>query len=268
MKSPHNREQTYRIDTVYGLSGIQAGMPRLRERRYGVIAPHGSTGEGREDNEDDVNRSRFIKRLADSGDSISSIAAHDDGELNDSTLSGESATGPQQEYRVPTRIVVIGDTLAQHMVTAADRLVGIELLAFGRTAESVLSLPASPVADVMVIEISTLHAGATREIIHWLDESQARQALVVYRFAAAEALQRLPASRIQTVRAPVTPIVVRNLCTGMVSARVQTKRELQPGRCRHAYLSACNDVESRENGVRSSVGPLNTRESVPYNPRS
>lgn len=225
MSTSNKSEQTYRIGAVARLTGIQPETLRIWERRYGVVAPPRSAGGGREYSENDVTRLRLIKQLVNSGDAISSVAGLDGEALSARTLLSKSTMSPQHGRREPTRVVVIGDTLAEHMTAAADRLEGIELLAFGRTAESVLPLPTSPVVDVMVIETSTLHAETTREIIHWLDESQARQALVVYRFAAAEALQRLPASRIQTVQAPVTPVVVRNLCTGMASTRVLAMHE-------------------------------------------
>ena len=69
--------------------------------------------------------------------------------------------------------------------------------------------------NMLVIEVATLHTDTTRQIIDWLEDIGAHKALVIYRFASSEALQRLPGARIQTVRAPVTPLVVRNLCLGM-----------------------------------------------------
>lgn len=213
--SAHDR-QTYRIGTVAKLTGISPDTLRIWERRYAVVEPRRSPGGDREYTRDDIERLQLIKQLIDGGDTIGTIAGLDTEALvSRSAQSTASQTLISQAPHEPCRIIAIGETIAPLLQAEAGGLDGIELLAAELTIDDCLAaLPRNPV-DVLVIEIPTVHADTTKQIVGWLEDAGARKALVVYRFATTDALQRLPAARIQTVRAPVTPIVVRNLCLGM-----------------------------------------------------
>jgi hypothetical protein len=216
MNKTNESEQKYRIGTVARLTGISPDTLRVWERRYGIVEPVRSAGGGREYARSDIERLQLIKRLVDSGDAIGSIAGLDmpsliersAGEFSTAQVAGKADTGP-------CRIIVVGETIAAMIRADIDTLDDIELLAAGTTVESCMKERPSSVADVLVMEIPTVHTDTTRQIIDWLEDTGAQKALLIYRFSATDALQRLPAARIQTVRAPVTPVVVRNLCLGM-----------------------------------------------------
>jgi DNA-binding transcriptional MerR regulator len=186
------------------------------ERRYQVVTPVRAAGGGREYTSDDVERLQLIKQLVDAGDAISSIARLDNESLIARSMQTFSAVAATEKLPPgPCRIVVVGATLAGRLSAEAEAMSGVELLAASPTIEACLSGRPSEPADVLVIEIPTVHADTTRQILGWLEDIGAQKALVVYRFASTEALQQLPAARVQTVQAPVTPLVVRNLCLGM-----------------------------------------------------
>jgi hypothetical protein len=158
----------------------------------------------------------MIKQLVDGGHAIGSIARLDTGSLiTRSVQTFSSAAAAEKLPHKPCRIIVVGATLVGRLNAGADTMSGIELLAASPNIESCLSDRPHQPADVLVIEIPTVHADTTRQILAWLDDIGAQKALVVYRFAATDVLQQLPAARVQTVRAPVSPVVVRNLCLGM-----------------------------------------------------
>jgi hypothetical protein len=209
-------EPTYRIGTVARLTGISPDTLRIWERRYGVVNPMRSAGGGREYTARDVERLQLIKQLVDSGDAIGSIAGLDTGALVARSMQTFSATVVAGKApRKPCSIMVVGEALAPRLLAQASALDGLEVVAAGATIRDCLaSRPRRPV-EVLVIEIATVHEDTTREVISWLEDAGAQRALVVYRFAAADVLQRLPAARVQSVRAPVTPDVVRDLCLGM-----------------------------------------------------
>ena len=238
MTDPGGTSQRYRIGTVARLTGISPDTLRIWERRYAVVEPVRSPGGGREYSSEDIERLQLIKQLVDSGDAIGSIAALDTETLIARSMQTfSSALAAEQAPRKPCRIIVAGETLAGQLREAADTLDGIQLLAAYPTIEACLSARPHPPADVMVIEVPTVHADTTRQILDWLETIGAHKALLVYRFAAADALQRLPAARVQTVRAPVTPRVVRGLCVGM-----------QP-------LASVTDAGPSETGVNLSISP-------------
>jgi hypothetical protein len=126
-----------------------------------------------------------------------------------------SAAAAEKLLHKPCRIIVVGATLAGRLKSGADTRSGIKLLVASPNIESCLSDRPHQPAGVLVIEIPTVHADTTRQIFAWLDDIGAQKALVVYRFAATDVLQQLPDARVQTVRAPVSPVVVRNLRLGM-----------------------------------------------------
>jgi hypothetical protein len=215
MSSRQTTEQRYRIGAVSRLTGVNPDTLRMWERRYGVVEPVRAPGGGREYSGDDVARLQLIKRLVDGGDAIGSIAGLDTGILFSRYRQAFGSAAAGRAPRKPCRIIVAGEALAARVQAEAGALKGVELLAAGPTLDDCLSGRPHRTADVLVIEIATVHVDTSRQIVGWLETAGARRALVVYRFSTAEALQRLPAARIQTVRAPVSPVVVRNLCLGM-----------------------------------------------------
>lgn len=216
MTKTRNIEQRYRIGTVARLTGISPDTLRIWERRYGAVEPLRSAGGGREYTSVDVERLQLIKQLVDSGDAVGSIATLDTETLIARSMQAfSSASVSSKAPGRPCRVIVVGETLAPRLQAESDALEGIELLAAAPTIESCLSAPAQQTADVLVIEIPTVHADTTRQLIKWLDDAGAQKALLVYRFSTADALQRLPVTRIQSVQAPVTTDVIRSLCLGM-----------------------------------------------------
>lgn len=210
------KEQTYRIGTVARLTGISPDTLRVWERRYAVVKPLRSPGGDRKYTAGDVERLQLIKQLVDSGDAIGSIAGLDTGALIARSMQTFSASVVAEKApRKPCSVIVAGEALAPRLLSQASALDGIEVLAAGATIQDCLASRPRETVDVLVVEISTLHEDTTRQIIGWLEDAGAQKALVVYRFAAADVLRRLPAARVQTVRAPVTPGVVRNLCLSM-----------------------------------------------------
>ncbi|MDX1697712.1 MAG: MerR family transcriptional regulator [Thiohalobacterales bacterium] len=222
MKASTQEEQTYRIGTVARLTGISPDTLRVWERRYGVVQPLRSAGGDRGYTRAHIERLRLIKRLVDGGDAIGSIAGLDTEALRERSLPDlETDVASVSVTRGPCRIVVVGETLAGLLQAEADGLDDIELVASKLSMDALLADHHRQPADVLVIEMPTVHDDTTRQIVGWLEDAGAQKALVVYRFATADALQRLPAARIQTVRAPVTPIVIRNLCLGMRPVEVK-----------------------------------------------
>ena len=218
MTESTSSSQTYRIGTVARLTGISPDTLRIWERRYAVVDPMRSPGGGREYTASDVERLQLIKQLVDSGDAIGSIAGLDTQALIARSMQTFSATVVADKApRKPCSVVAVGEALASQLLAHAGTLKGMEVVAAGATVQDCLALrPRQPV-DVLVIEIATVHEDTTRRLMDWLEDTGAQRALVVYRFAAADVLQRLPAARVQVVRAPVTPDVIRSLCLSMQS---------------------------------------------------
>jgi DNA-binding transcriptional MerR regulator len=216
MGDRHTTQQTYRIGTVARLTGISPDTLRVWERRYAVVEPGRSAGGGREYSGNDVERLQLIKQLVDHGDAIGSIAGLDTEALLARSMQAFSRSAAADKVpRRPCSLLVAGETLAPLLQAETEALEGIDLRAVAATLPDCLAQQPRRPVDVLVIEIPTVHAETARQVVGWLEDAGAQKALLVYRYAADDALQRLPAARVQTVRAPVTASVIRGLCLGM-----------------------------------------------------
>jgi hypothetical protein len=82
---------------------------------------------------------------------------------------------------------------------------------------------------VLVIEQATLYEDTAARVIDWLDRAQAAHAVVVYRYASAEALSRLPLSKCSALRAPVNPRTLQAHCLSITYAMPAVPAPLAAG---------------------------------------
>jgi DNA-binding transcriptional MerR regulator len=219
-----NASMTYRIGAVSRLTGIAPDTLRIWERRYGVVQPQRSPAGGRLYSSDDVTRLTLLKQLVDAGDAIGTIAHL---ELEDLKQRAGLATAARPAGAAasgsPCRVLLIGRNLAQALESAADRLRkgNVEVVA---CVEDVSRLPDSAEADVLVLEQTTLHEDTATRIGDLIQRCSARSALVIYRYASSQALQRLPASRCTALRAPLQPAALQSFCLAVMGGGVPARR--------------------------------------------
>jgi DNA-binding transcriptional MerR regulator len=208
----------YRIGSVARLTGISADTLRVWERRYAAVTPQRSPSGGRLYDADDIARLRLIKQLVDSGDSIGTVAS-----LGRAALEARAAqTRPALPLTVsaePCRLVVIGESLGVKMKADEDRLSGILLVASYENLRAFQSESEEIQADVLLIEQSTLQADTALRVVDWMNRIHAAYAIVVYRFAARDSLQRLPRSRCSALRAPVDAQTIHSQCIAIHAQR-------------------------------------------------
>lgn len=207
-----NKEKSegYRIGAVSRLTGISTDSLRVWERRYQTVTPARTESGDRYYSPEDVSRLKIMKRLVDTGDSISAIATLGEHELQKrlSANQPEPAATPEQ----PCSLIVIGESLAASMLAQQDILTQVTLTQTFNNTASFQARPDSINADVLVIEQPTLHVDNAIQINDWINQLRVHTAIVVYRFAARDALNRLPAAKCVTLRAPVSPATIQNQC--------------------------------------------------------
>ncbi len=210
--STKNKEKSegYRIGAVSRLTGISTDNLRVWERRYQTVTPARTDSGDRYYSSEDVSRLKLIKRLVDAGDSISSVAALDQDALQQrlSVTQPEPAPAPEQ----PCNVVVIGESLATSMLAERDSLTQITLTQTFKTTASFQGQSDKIEADALVIEQPTLHVDNAIQINDWIIQTGVHTAIIVYRFAARDALDRLPAAKCTTLRAPVRPSTIQSQC--------------------------------------------------------
>jgi DNA-binding transcriptional MerR regulator len=201
----------YRIGTVSKLTGISPDTLRIWERRYQVVTPQRSSAGGRLYNAEDISRLKLIRQLVDKGDTIGVLAGLSYAELQDrlsATRNVAAITAPQ----APCRLIVIGESLRLKMEAAKDALEQIELVACFDSVQAFQSEAETVEGDILLIEQPTLQLETAVHIADWVNRVAASHAIVVYRYAARESLQRLPRMKCSTLRAPVDAETVQSRC--------------------------------------------------------
>ena len=219
------KSEGYRIGAVARLTGISADNLRVWERRYQAVTPARTDSGDRYYSPEDVSRLKLIKRLLDSGDSISSIATLAEDKLQQrlSVNQPEFTSAPEQ----PCHVVVIGDSLGAAMRAEQESLTQITLTQIFTNTASFLAHSDKIEADVLVIEQPTLHVDNAIQINDWINRLRVHTAIVVYRFAARDALNRLPAARCIILRAPVRPSTIQSQCIHRASVQLKAFAEIE-----------------------------------------
>jgi hypothetical protein len=161
-----------------------------------------------------------MKQLVDAGDAIGEVAT-----LDLDALQGRSAEA-QRSPRAPRlltgaeacRVLLVGESLAREIQAAGDTLT--VMTPVGRYADiaDFEARAGGAEADVLVIEQATLHDDTAKRVIDWLIRAKAAHAVLVYRYASAEALQRLPVSKCSALRAPVDALTLQAHCLSRMHA--------------------------------------------------
>ena len=224
MTKPEASHSGYKIGAVSKLTGISPDTLRIWERRYAAVTPLRSAGGGRLYTTDDIARLKLIRRLVDQGDSIGVVAALSHEELQarlDETRSVEAIASPS----VPCRLVVVGELLSLKLEAEMDSLPGITMAASYDSLRAFEADTSRIDADILVIEQPSLQAETSLQVVDWLSRVNAAHAVVVYRFATRDSLDRLPGSRCSTLRAPLDPKTLESHCIALMRRPSALQRE-------------------------------------------
>jgi DNA-binding transcriptional MerR regulator len=215
MAKPEASTSGYKIGAVSKLTGISPDTLRIWERRYAAVTPLRSAGGGRLYTTEDIARLKLIRRLVDQGDSIGVVAGLSHDELQarlDATSSVEAIATPS----VPCRLVVVGELLSLKLEAEMDSLTGITMAASYDSLQSFQADTSSVDADILVIEQPSLQAETSLKVTDWIARVNAAHAVVVYRFATRDSLDRLPGSKCSTLRAPLDPKTLESHCIALM----------------------------------------------------
>lgn len=211
---------TYRIGAVARLTGVAADTLRVWERRYGAVSPQRSARGGRLYSPDDVARLRLMKYLVESGDAISTVATLGLDALRARVADARSL--PLQpgkaDGETPVRVLLVGESLSAAVQGAPGGLPGITPVTTYKDMADFEAGAGKQSAEILVVELATLHEDSGARILDWLGRTGAEHALVVYRYASADALLRLPVSKCLALRAPVDASALQAHCVAISHA--------------------------------------------------
>ncbi len=214
----------YKIGTVSKLTGISPDTLRIWERRYAVVTPQRSPGGGRLYATEDIARLKLIRRLVDKGDTIGVVAGLSQEELQ-ARLSETQSVAVVAAPQMPCRAAVIGELMGLKLEAEREALTDIVIAASYDSVQAFLADTATIEADILVLEQPTLQAETAVQVVDWMARVNASHAVVIYRFAARDTLERLPGSRCSTLRAPVDAQTVQSHCVAQMGRRAPVEPE-------------------------------------------
>lgn len=219
---PDDRPETgYRIGTVSRLTGIPTETLRIWERRYQVVSPDRSGGASRLYTRADIERLTLLKLLVDRGVAIGSVARLDDARLRErAALLGRDAgpAAPSLPAGRPLAIAVMGEVLPlrlRHDPVGDDWLTVVSATRGPAEFEAALG---DTRPDIAVLEYPAVHRDTVREIRRLVRLAGVRRAIVVYGFAARDALALLDEPAFALVRAPLTTDDLRRECRRVIES--------------------------------------------------
>jgi DNA-binding transcriptional MerR regulator len=188
----------HRIGSVSRVAGVPVSTLRMWEGRHAAFAPTKTEGRHRLYSEDDVLRARLLRQLTEAGHSIGGIARLAAAQLQELLVQSRSADAQRRAPAAPRRlcVVVVGTALAARITSARwQHLLGdtvLEIRRIYRTIEEALAAdPSALHADVLLARTTALQPGADAQLLQLLQQLQARHAILLYSFGAAQALGAL-----------------------------------------------------------------------------
>ncbi|PPE74037.1 hypothetical protein C3942_11655 [Solimonas fluminis] len=200
------REDAYRIAAVSRLTGMPIPTIRMWERRYGVVAPARSTGNGRLYSRSDIDRLVLLKAAVDAGHAIGTIASLSDDQIR-ARLGGAMHRLPPQA-RSSCRIGVEGAALLDRLRQAWSARTDIQLSAASASPDS----PGEEGLDALIVEIATLAPPALKALRQLRSAVRPGLTVVVYGFGTRQALARLDEEGVLAVGMPADPAHLARIC--------------------------------------------------------
>lgn len=229
---PKNQQKTleepvYRSGAVARLTGIPVQTLRVWERRYKIVGPRQSATGQRLYAHADVARLAVIKQLVDSGHAIGSIAMLGLEQLRAmlDQISNATPSLPRHAGRIamnalqPVRVAIVG--LALNLRVEHHQLASLQVVATSPNAALAGEALRGLTADVLLIELPTLHRETSETVRSLAQQLGARRIVVEYGLGSQRDEQALRALGCSLVHAPLDIEQLESLC-GAPSASFQS----------------------------------------------
>lgn len=195
-------ESQYTIGAVARLTGLSTQLIRAWEQRYGAVIAERSGNGRRIYGTGDVEKLGLLKVLTERGIAISTIANLDVAALR--ARVGEADQVALRPLQGDVRVAALGafvcDILRRDVVDTNP----IDIVACGVDEAAFLDDSKQSAPDVLIVELTHLHADCAEHVQRLRDATDAGDTIVVYGFGRGEDEQRLVALGFRLLRIPVT----------------------------------------------------------------
>jgi len=200
------------------MTGIAPETLRAWERRYALVKPARAGGRNRLYSPEDIKRITLVKALVDAGHPVGSVASLGGAQLE--ALRKASHVAPRETappvVRRRGRLGLVGRGLAGRL---RENGIWTSALESAFVVDAVGDIDAHEnSADVVVIDLPTVHEDTVDMVSEALSRASARAAVVVYEFGARGAISALEASGALCLKGPVSAVEVDRACADVLSA--------------------------------------------------
>ena len=194
--SPRVSQPTFRSGAAARMAGMPVATLRIWEQRYQAVQPTTAPSGHRLYSVTDVERVTMMRQLTQQGHAIGLLAALDIAQLRELMLNHSSTDAPTAR-QAPTRLVVVGQAMAQRLKRLAAGQYGshtAQVVAYFDTladAAQAAQAWAGARTDLLLWQAASLQTGMADELRKAQDAWSARTVAVAYHFSSAPARQEL-----------------------------------------------------------------------------
>jgi DNA-binding transcriptional MerR regulator len=194
--------QLFKIGAVSRLTGVSVHTLRKWEERHSAVRPRRSKGGKRLYADADVQRLVLIKKLADHGLSLPSIARCSLDDLADrwARISRVETAAPPSG---PARVAVLGTGVAAWLKPQQGQLIELEIVAAADDANDLQRRLGQSTVDVLVVECPAVVRSTSHEVKDIMRALRVPAAVVVYWFGNKQHVEAIQSWRTEVLRAPV-----------------------------------------------------------------
>jgi MerR family transcriptional regulator, light-induced transcriptional regulator len=204
----------FTIGVLSRLTGINPGTLRIWERRYQIASPvRSGARDKRMYSQNDIDRLALVKVLVDGGHPVSSVAQLSIDELRSRLkMSTERVSKDASVTMQPSRVVVLGDSLAIRFAEHKGQLQGIEICGMFSSAAELDDKARALAPEVLVVEYATLQRETLGDIWRHLAVTGVRHAVVIFGFGAKQSIRDLERAGVLCLQAPVSLSEIERAC--------------------------------------------------------
>ncbi len=221
VKPSESEAGAYRSGVAARLAGVPVNTLRIWERRYAVVGPRLSSGRQRLYSAADIRRLTLIKQLVDMGHPIGTVASVDSDGLAAmraaaETLYDKPARQDSVQHDPAIRVALISPLLIAQRVQSAFAGSALKVVASCPDPAQALTALAGVVANVVIVQLQTLHDGDLERVASIKAACGAASAIVLYRFAPSALIRRMRAAGHAVARATSDAGEIEAICLGLV----------------------------------------------------
>jgi DNA-binding transcriptional MerR regulator len=204
-----NKHQ-YAIGVVARRTQTHPETIRVWERRYELIVPGRSETGRRLYSENDIAKLTLVKRLAELGHSVSSLAKLSNDDLRD-RLNASLASEPSKytEQLSKLRVVFANDALRLRL--SRDLLIHEDITVVDFPNKNLSSVMEQR-ADIVIVDLVTLNEESLSDVRHYLSETGCESALVIFNFGTKKSILELEDAGVVCLKGSVAAAEIYRAC--------------------------------------------------------